>query len=147
MRKLLFITLLVIVLCLSLSACTKRYVGRIVSYSSSYWCIVYNLPKTCKLGTEDGWFIFDFTISKGQVEGEYVIEGNIDGTKGKAKSWSFLVTSGCRFSLVLAYNEVVIDCIGFFPLGDRLVRKIPFKMKFKSTPFDAVFIDYEVKHK
>lgn len=129
---------------LLLSACTKPYVGRTVSYSAPFWCMCYNLPKTCIQNTD--FFIFDFKISQGSISGEYIIEGGAT-YKGKG-GFSKLATGGkfggSSFALVLAKDGIVIDYLLLNLMGTDLDRKLPFKTRFKSLPFDAVGIDYKV---
>ena len=102
--------LFLVCIILLLSACKttgvkKRYVGKTVSYNNPWWCAFNDLQKTCTLGTEDGWFMFDFTIRKGQIEGEYIIEGYADGTKGRAKSFRTLTMRDTKFNILLAYQK------------------------------------------
>ena len=138
-----------------IAACGKPYVGRAVNTFNPYWCQCPNLPKTCILGDEGGWFIFEFTISRTASEDTYLIEGTIDPTKGCVKSFGHLMSKDCRFSLVLASsknsqfssiyenNWIVTDNISFRPLGQSLSRKMPFRKEFTTTPFDAVLIDWK----
>ncbi len=126
------------------SACTHRYVGRQVNVDTPFWCVCEDLPASCALGDESEAFLFDFTVSKGSAEGEYIVNGSMDGSSGALKSISTLVRSQCRFGLVLAKDGVVIDFISFSPDGIYLSRKTTFKKTFTSEPFDAISISYNV---
>ncbi|MCP4691454.1 MAG: hypothetical protein GY859_25645 [Desulfobacterales bacterium] len=126
------------------SGCAHKYVGRDVNVNTPFWCSSPDLPVSCVMGDQGEAFVFEFTTSRGGVEGEYVVEGTIDGTEGTLKSIDALVRSDCRFGLVLAKDGVVIDYIAFSPDGVYLSRKIPFKKTFTSEPFDAITITYNV---
>ncbi len=126
------------------SACTHKYVGRQVDVDTPFWCVSESLPASCTLGDESEAFLFDFTVSRGSVDGEYIVEGFMDGSAGALKSISTLVRGQCRFGLVLARDGVVIDYISFSPDELYLSRKIPFKKTFTSEPFDAISISYNV---
>ena len=116
----------------------KRHIGKAVDYNDPWLCFVDDFPATCTIGKEDDWFIFDFTIRKGQAEGEYIIEGYADGTQGGAKSFRHIVTEETTFHLLLVSDGIIIDNIPFMPVGYSLSRKLPFKKIFNSSPFDAV---------
>jgi hypothetical protein len=74
-----------LICCLVALSCQKRFVGQSVNPAKGNWCIYaeyYNHgEKHCTI--ESGTLIFDFTIHKGEKDGEYVIEGFVDPTKGE----------------------------------------------------------------
>ncbi len=124
-----------------LSSCADKFIGRQVD--TTYWWHVESLPNSRILGNEDSYFVFEMTISKGDVEGEYLLEGHIDPTKGKAKSWGTFQTQKCRFTLLLAKDGVITDKVSFMPVGNSLSRKLPFSKKFKAAPFDSATITWK----
>ncbi len=126
------------------AGCTHRYVGKRVAVDTPFWCVCENLPASCALGDETEAFFFDFTVSRGGAEREYVVEGTMDASAGALKSISVLDRSQCRFGLVLAKNGVVVDYIAFSPDGIYLSSKFTFKKTFTSEPFDAISISYHV---
>ena len=87
---------------------------------------------------------FEITVTDSQEEGEYNLEGIMDGSEGVLKSISHLVIRDCRFSILLAKNGVVVDNISFFPRGKDHRHKLPFKKKFKTVPFDSISISYQM---
>ncbi len=121
-----------------LSSCADRYIGKEVD--TSYWWQVGSLPASALIGNEDDYLVFEITISKGEAEGEYLLEGNVDPTIGKAKSWTHFQTNKCHFSLLLAKDGVITERVSFIPVGSSLGRKLPFKKKFNANPFDALTI-------
>ncbi len=142
MRKLLMIVLLVIILCLSLSACTKRYVGTRINYYHPQICVIYQLPKSCTINTEH--FMFDFTISAGEEPGEYFITGG--ATYQRADIFSSMLHGGMgdsHFYLLVANDSIIIDSLSLNIRGS-LGQRLSFKRKFKSIPFDAVGIAYDI---
>ena len=144
MKKFLIIPVMVIILCLSLSACTKQYVGKRIGYNHPNFCTIYNLPKSCTLNTE--YFTFDFTISEGDISGEYVVEG--DATyKGQGGFDNLMIggTHGSDFYFLLANGGEIIDSFSFMLRGTDLGRSLSFRKKFKCDhPFDAAGITYNV---
>ncbi len=149
MKKLMAIALFGIVWCLSLSACAKYYVGRLIDYNEPYWCDCSEFPKTCRQDYRD--FVFEYTIIRGDnVEGsdlaEYILEGRAI-YKGEG-GFSQLATGGqfggSHFRFILVNEGVIIDYFYLNVLGDNLSSGLPFKKRFKSPPFDATAIDYNV---
>jgi hypothetical protein len=135
--------------CLSLSACAKYYVGRIIDYNEPYWCNGSEFPKTCTQNYRD--FIFEYNVSRGDnaEEGalsEYLLEGRAT-YKGEG-GFSHLATGGqfggSNFTFILVNDGVIIDYFYLNILGDHLGSGLPFKKRFKSPPFDATAIDYNV---
>ena len=136
------IPMIVLILTFFLSSCAKPYIGRRVNTYSSRWCSYYNVSKTCNI--KDDWFVFEFTISNVQEDGKYLIEGTIDTSQGKAKSWTRIERKDSNFALILANDGVVTDYISFLPMGTYLGRKLPFKKRFETQPFDAITITWNV---
>ena len=102
----------------------KKYVGRTGNYYNTFWCICDGRP--CKL--VDECFVFEFTVRENN--GEYTVEGTIDPTKGKLKSWSTFQTKDTRFSLLLiGYDNIIFDNL---PISYRpnISRKMKFSKKF-----------------
>ena len=91
-----------------------------------------------------GHFEFEIKIIETGNEGEYYLEGTLDGKRGSLKSISALVVSECDFRIILASNNVVVDNFTFFPVGNDHRNKLPFKRTFTTVPFDSFTIVYEV---
>ncbi len=136
--------LAVISLIVFVSACAHKYVGREVDARAPSWCSRSDSPASCALGNPDEPYQFEFTVSEGSVEGEYIAEGTMDGSEGSLKSITALVESESRFGLVLAKDGVVVDYIAFSPTGGWVSGKAAFKRTFTSAPFDAVTVSYKV---
>jgi hypothetical protein len=140
-----WLLLLLAGLILPLASCAtpKSLIGINIGNTSryTYYCEIVSLPKQCSMGNDTNPFIFTFTITEGQSNGEYIIDGFIDATKGKLKSWSHLTMKDCRFNLHLVHNNVIINSISLVPTGRSLSRKLPFAQTFNSKYFDAVLID------
>ena len=91
--KRLVIAVVVLGCIVSMVACGKRYVGMHVRHNPAGWCQYY--PS----GSEDGKsgnlnrgaMVFRFIIKKGETEGNYVIESEIDSTQGSIKSFDAFV--------------------------------------------------------
>ena len=136
--------------CLSLSACAKYYVGRIINYDEPYWCKCSEFPTTCSQDYKD--FVFEYTISRGDNAeknplAEYVLKGHAI-YKGEG-GFSHLATGGqfgegSHFTFILVNDGVIIDYFYLNVMGDNLGSRLPFKKRFKSPPFDATAIDYDV---
>ena len=86
--------------------------------------------------------LFIFSITKLNEDGEYLLKGTMDGSKGKFKSFDRLLTHKSRFNLLLSKNNVVIDSIAFHPKGTNFSGKTPIERKFKTTPFDSIAVTY-----
>ena len=117
----------------------KPYVG--MKFDTSDW------PKYSsgeKITHPTSAFMFEFTITETEEEGEYILQGTMDGTRGSVKSFNHLVIQDCRFSIVLSKDNLVVDNIIFFPIGDDHRQKLPFKRTFKTVPFDSVVVTYNV---
>ena len=135
--------------CLSLSACTKYYVGRLIDYDEPYWCKFSEFPKTCRQDYRD--FVFEYTISRGDnIEentlAEYILEGHAlyKGEGGFSQLATGGQFGGSHFTFILVNDGVIIDYFYLNILGDSLTLELPFKKRFKSPPFDASAIDYNV---
>lgn len=89
-------------------------------------------------------FEFEIKIIETGNEGEYFLEGTLDGTRGSLKSINSLVVEDCRFSIVLAKNNVVVDNLVFFPIGSDHRTTLPFSRTFQTVPFDSFTLTYEV---
>ncbi len=135
----------IIALIIIITACvtSKRYVGTKVNVNSGHWCKFENFPASCF--QEDNAFLWEYTISKGNNEGEYILEGTMDGSSGSLKSFSRMQTSECDFAVILVKDNVVIDYIRFSPIGTDVSAKNRFSRTLKTAPFDAVVIDWKVR--
>ncbi len=122
-------------------SCADRYIGK--QFDTSWWWQVNSLPASATMGDENDYLVFEMTISKTEVDGEYLLEGYVDPTVGKAKSWATFQTNKCHFSIILAKDGVVTDRVSFHPEGSSLSRKLPFRRKFKTGPFDAVTVTWK----
>jgi hypothetical protein len=116
--------------------------------------IPYNIPLVCrcpsgdlpkKCGTATGIFGFEFEVSKGEKEGEYIINGEAVylGTPGTRLARG--KGGGSRFFLLLAKNGVITDTMALNLSGNDLDRPLPFRKTFSSpSSFDALAITYRV---
>ena len=138
------IILAMMALCVGLiSGCTKRYVGKPVNYNWEGWCVYTandnNGEKHCRVPS--GALIFDLTITKSDVQHEYIIDGFVDPTQGAVKSWDRMVGEKSRFNMVVANDGVIVDNVSFRPRTayGGLGSKMPFTIKYTSAEgFDAV---------
>ena len=136
--------LAITVLCAGLtSGCGKKYVGETVNYNWEGWCVYsegHNSgEKHCTVPS--GGLIFDFTIAKGEVEHEYIIEGYLDPTQGDVKSWDRMIPEKSRFNMIVANDGVIIDNVSFRPMSayGGLSSRMPFAIQYNSPEgFDAV---------
>ena len=134
--------LLAIVVSFGLLSCTKRFVGVSVDTNKVYWCRHYIYPNTCTY--EDQWFMWNYTLSRGEEENEFILQGTADGTMGGAKSIGSLVPSESNFYLILSKNNIVVDSIVFNLPPVKVTSKIPFKKRFKcEVEFDSSSIWWE----
>ena len=117
----------------------KPYVG--LQVNTNDW-VKYSSGE--KINFETDAADFELTITKTEEEGEYLLEGIMDGSDGSLKSIHHLVIRECRFSLILAKDNVVVDNVSFFPQGTDHTHKLPYKKKFKTVSFDSVTITYEM---
>lgn len=117
----------------------KRYVG--MEVDTTNWP-QYRSGEKIVFPTEA--VTFEITITEAQEDGVYTLEGTMDGSRGSVKSIDHLIVHECSFSLILAYNGVVVDNISFFPQGTDHTHKLPFKRKFKTGPFDSIIIGYQL---
>ena len=117
----------------------KPYVGR--SVDSSSWPQYFSGKKFI---FNTSVAVFEFTINETEVNGEYFLEGTMDGSRGSLKSINNLVTKDCRFYLLLAKDNVIVDSVSFSPLGADHTHKLPFSKRFKADPFDSVNITGKV---
>ena len=144
MRKLIIV--LITLLCLSIMiSCGKRYVGYKIDHSSPAWCQYANGEK--RYTKDIGGLVFDFSIKEGQGDGEYIIDGFIDPTQGKVKSWDRMIPEKSRFSMLVANDGVIVDNVAFRPITPYggLSSKIPFTIKYISPEgFDAVTFDWNL---
>lgn len=123
-------------------SCSKQFVGRQVNTNTQYWCQINALPSTCV--QNDKWFVWEFTIEKGQSENEYILEGTADPSRSGAKSFNVILLHESRFSLILANNGTVVDNISFRLIGNSIDSSISFNKKFEcEMPFDAGSIYWE----
>lgn len=83
--------------------------GGICGYTES----INSGEKHCRLNY--GSVIFDFTIQKGEKDGEYIIDGFIDPSKGDLKSINHMVPAETRFFMLVARSGVIVDSVGFRP--------------------------------
>ena len=132
--------LLSVVLVIS-SGCVfkKPYVG--LKVDTRKW-ETYLPGLTHYIQTDD--FEFEIKIIETGNEGEYFLEGSLDGKRGSLKSFNHLVIQDCRFSIVLAHKNVIVDNLVFFPRGDDHRNKLPFSRTFKTVPFDSFTLTYSV---
>jgi hypothetical protein len=137
-RITIFIPLIILFLC---SSCNlkKPYVGLEVNTA--------NWPKYLSgemITFETDHAVFELTITETNEDGEYLLQGTMDGSGGSLKSIGSLVTNQSRFSLLLSKNNVVVDNVSFFPLGTDYLNKLPFKKTFKTVPFDSITLTYQI---
>ena len=132
---------LLLLLILTLTGCAHPYLGRTVNTQNQYWGQCNRFPAHCTL--QDQWFKFEFTVNKGTVDGEYFIKGWMDGTDGRAKSFTHFVSGETRFTLLMAKDGKIVTTKAFYPNGEYLDRALPFTATFKSQPFDAVTITWK----
>lgn len=136
--------LITLFLVLNSVSCTKQFVGRHVNTDAQFWSQINALPSTCE--QSDQWFVWKYTIEKGQSENEYVLKGTADPSRGGAKSFSNIVGHESKFSLILANNGTVVDNIRFRLSGGSMGRPISFNRKFEcEMPFDSGAIYWEAK--
>ena len=142
MRRTIIVLIAVLGICL-IPGCGKRYVGDSVNYSWEGWCQYaeyYNYnEKHCRVPS--GPLIFDFTITKGDMEHEYKFEGYIDPTQGDVKSWDQMVEGKSFFHMLVANDGVIVDNVSFRPRTayGGLGREMPFTINYiNSEGFDAV---------
>jgi hypothetical protein len=133
------VAIISIIFVLLYSGCSLKspYVGRMVNTEN--WAKYFS-GENITFPTDAA--NFELTITKTKEDEEYFLEGTMDGSEGSLKSISHLVASECRFNLLLAKNNVIVDSISFFPIGDDHTRKLAFKRKFKTVPFDSVTLIY-----
>ena len=122
MKKLSLLLLSVLIL----AGCVghKKYVGRTGNYNSKSWCICDGKP--CRVADE--CFVFEYTIRENN--GEYTVEGTIDPTQGKLKSWGTFQRQGTHFHLLLIGSDhVIFDSypVNYIP---NLSRKMEFSKTF-----------------
>ena len=123
-------------------SCSKQFVGRNVNTNTQHWCQIIGLPSTCE--QSDKWFVWKYTIEKGQSKNEYILKGTADSSQGGAKSFSRIVLHKSKFSLILTNNGTVVDNISFILRGDSIGSPISFNKKFEcEMPFDAGLIYWE----
>jgi hypothetical protein len=147
--KRLFLISLAAICCLVALACQKRYVGQSVDYNWHGWCkyakYYNNGEKHCTI--DSGALIFDVTIRKGEKDGEYIIEGFVDPTKGEIKSWDKMLDGPSRFSMIVAHNGKVIDNVAFRPktVFGGMGTQWPFRINYiQPEGFDAVTFTWNI---
>lgn len=95
-----------------------------------------------------GPLIFNFTITKSDVEQEYILDGFIDPTQGDLKSWANMMDTGTHFSMIVANEGHVIDAVSFRPVSayGELGNTMPFHIKFTQPDgFDAVAFAWRMR--
>lgn len=77
---------------------------------------------------------------------EYLLEGRATykGEGGFGQLATGGQFGGSNFTFILVNEGAIIDYFYLNVLGDDLSRSLPFKKRFKSSPFDATAIDYDV---
>ncbi len=113
------------------------YVGRTVDTKS--W---YKYENNMSYTDLSDAVTIKFSISESNEPGEYNLEGTLDGSKGSLKSIDHLVTQDSNFFLLLAKDNVIVECVAFIPRGLDHTHKLPFKRSFKSEQFDSISIGY-----
>ena len=141
-----YVEIVLVLICLTfIISCGKRYVGYRINEASPIWCHYLNGEN--HYTRELGGLVFEFAIRKGEADGEYIIEGYIDPTQGRIKSWDQFVESQSFFSMVVADNGVIVDNVSFRPRSayGGLNRKMPFKITYnRPEGFDAVTFDWRM---
>jgi hypothetical protein len=150
MRRILAVSAALILCAGMMSGCGKRFVGQSVDYSWEGWCqyaaYFNNGEKHCTLTS--GPLIFDFDISKGENEGEYLIDGYIDPTQGELTNFSQMDAIGTSFNLIVAHAGYVVDSIGFRPQNymGNFGQKMPFRIHLQQpNGFDAVTFAWKMR--
>jgi hypothetical protein len=135
------IVLMCLLALLITTGCADRHIG---SNTAGYWFRFDDLPMTNVLRNET--FEITFQISKGETEGEYVLDGYLDAKKGVSKNWSRIIMSKSIFELYLAKDYIVVSKVSFRPGGVSLSKNMPFHRTFNSVPFDSGNIFYRIKY-
>ena len=133
------VVIAVLMISLGVISCGKRYVGQRINPAWTGWCHYLNGEKHCT--KELGALIFDFTIKEGDVEGDFIIEGYLDASKGEIKSWDKMLEGQSHFSMIVADDGVVVDNVAFRPrpVYGELGSTIPFKIEYnRPGGFDAI---------
>ncbi|MDX1739616.1 MAG: hypothetical protein R3261_15360 [Alphaproteobacteria bacterium] len=122
------------------------YVGKHVEDYHPLLCTCDSLPASCS--TNDDLFNFNYTISKGENEKEYIIEGFVDGFGREGEQWDEL--EGYFFLLLASEGDAygykkIFQQVNVLPRARDLSVKIPFKRAFTcEEDFDAVVFSYNI---
>ena len=135
------ISLILISLAFILSGCSlsKPYVG--LEVDTSRW-------KQYQEGVT--YFIYtnhleiQIKISETDNQNEYMMVGTIDAANRSLKSFDRFVVEDCNFRIVLAKNNLIIDSLAFFPKGEDINNKLPFKRTFTTDAFDSFTVTYQI---
>ena len=124
---------------------SKKFVGqRVIPAKHPHFHIVDSIPNVGEINTEH--FLFDFKIIRTKNIDEYLLEGGLTYT-APAASFQYLINSGrgsSRFYIMIVKDNLIIDSILFRPLGQSLSYRLPVKIVFNSTSFDAIGFTYNV---
>ncbi len=83
-------------------------------------------------------------ISETENQNEYVMVGTVDASNRSLKSFDRFVVEDCNFRILLAKNNLIVDSLTFFPKGEDINNKLPFKRKFTTDAFDSFTVTYQI---
>ena len=135
------IVLVLALLPLSVTTCTKKHVGKSIAYDNPIVCKCVDKPCACTIGTEH----FDFTF---QVEHVGHEEYTIKGQAVNVSSTSASRISGGTFSFLLVKANQIIDSITVTSKGSLQSPSIALTRRFQcAESFDAVAATYDLQVK
>jgi hypothetical protein len=118
----------------------KQYVGLQAQDIQAPWCDYYpgfypafGEGKKCVI--QQGALLFDFIIKKGEDDQTYIIEGFIDATQGKIKSFDTLIEGQSRFFMLVANGNRIVDNVTFRPqtVYGGLGSRMPFRIAYRAA--------------
>lgn len=123
-------------------SCSPKHSDIGKRYDTSAWCKYPIVASSCEYETEH--LIISVNQLNLEVEGEYYMEGFME-LKDEFRYFSTVTVKGTNFYLALARDFTIVEIKSFFPGHAKTQGKFPFKLRFKSPPFDSYTFSYRFR--
>lgn len=134
--------LLIAVVFVTFSGCSKPYVGTEVDTGHEAFCRIFSFPAECTKKNYE-YFVTHFKITKLDDEGNYHIKGYFDPTKGSLKSWGTLQRRNSQFRMIFVFGNEIVDNKVLPVKGSDMGHKLTFEFDYHTDlPIDAIALTY-----
>lgn len=137
-------SILAVALATLLFGCGKPFVGLKVNPYDRAFCRIYSLPAECTIHSFKD-MIPHVTITQLNGEGDYLIDGYFDPTKGSIRSFRNIMTHQSEFRMIFVNNNTIVDNKSISMRETDLSGMLRFSFEYHSdVSIDAVAFNINI---